>query len=85
MSLYSPYIRDQSCQLSIFQTGLLNKHLSELMEGLSAKVFRTYNASKTLQEQLEELTIGEREGGRDGGREGGSREGESRKGGGGRE
>ena len=26
------------------------------MPGLTAKVFRTYNASKTLQEQLEELT-----------------------------
>lgn len=37
-------------------TGILNKHLSELMEGLTAKVFRTYNASKTLQEQLELLT-----------------------------
>ncbi|XP_078254522.1 DNA topoisomerase 1-like isoform X2 [Rhinoraja longicauda] len=34
----------------------LNKHLQELMEGLTAKVFRTYNASITLQEQLEELT-----------------------------
>ncbi|GAU96790.1 hypothetical protein RvY_08181 [Ramazzottius varieornatus] len=34
----------------------LNKHLSELMEGLTAKVFRTYNASFTLQEQLEKLT-----------------------------
>ena len=26
------------------------------MDGLSAKVFRTYNASHTLQEQLDELT-----------------------------
>jgi len=30
----------------------LNTHLKQFMEGLSAKVFRTYNASKTLQEQL---------------------------------
>ncbi|XP_067834807.1 DNA topoisomerase I, mitochondrial-like isoform X3 [Heptranchias perlo] len=37
-------------------TSDLNKHLQELMEGLTAKVFRTYNASITLQEQLEELT-----------------------------
>lgn len=37
-------------------TSILNKHLNELMEGLTAKVFRTYNASKTLQEQLELLT-----------------------------
>ena len=26
------------------------------MDGLTAKVFRTYNASKTLQEQLDKLT-----------------------------
>lgn len=26
------------------------------MEGLSAKVFRTYNASRTLQEQLDKMT-----------------------------
>ncbi|XP_065205283.1 DNA topoisomerase I, mitochondrial-like isoform X2 [Planococcus citri] len=37
-------------------TGILNKHLNELMEGLTAKVFRTYNASITLQNQLRELT-----------------------------
>ncbi|XP_074644312.1 DNA topoisomerase I, mitochondrial-like [Tubulanus polymorphus] len=37
-------------------TGILNKHLNTLMEGLSAKVFRTFNASKTLQEQLDLLT-----------------------------
>ncbi|XP_061404389.1 DNA topoisomerase I, mitochondrial-like isoform X1 [Lethenteron reissneri] len=35
---------------------MLNKHLQTLMDGLSAKVFRTYNASITLQEQLAELT-----------------------------
>lgn len=29
------------------------------MEGLTAKVFRTYNASITLQEQLRVLTRGE--------------------------
>ncbi|KAG8222958.1 hypothetical protein J437_LFUL000253 [Ladona fulva] len=37
-------------------TGILNKHLNELMEGLTAKVFRTFNASFTLQAQLNELT-----------------------------
>ncbi|OMJ24126.1 DNA topoisomerase 1 [Smittium culicis] len=31
----------------------LNKHLSSLMPGLSAKVFRTYNASHTFQKELE--------------------------------
>ena len=37
-------------------TSELNKYLSSLMEGLTAKVFRTYNASQTLQNQLNELT-----------------------------
>uniref|UniRef100_A0A3B4ZUZ4 DNA topoisomerase I n=1 Tax=Stegastes partitus TaxID=144197 RepID=A0A3B4ZUZ4_9TELE len=37
-------------------TNVLNKHLSSLMAGLTAKVFRTYNASITLQQQLKELT-----------------------------
>ncbi|XP_046354465.1 DNA topoisomerase I, mitochondrial-like isoform X1 [Haliotis rufescens] len=37
-------------------TAILNKHLHDLMEGLTAKVFRTYNASRTLQEQLDILT-----------------------------
>ncbi|XP_037632522.1 DNA topoisomerase I, like [Sebastes umbrosus] len=37
-------------------TSVLNKHLQELMDGLTAKVFRTYNASITLQQQLKQLT-----------------------------
>uniref|UniRef100_A0A8C7RVY1 DNA topoisomerase I n=1 Tax=Oncorhynchus mykiss TaxID=8022 RepID=A0A8C7RVY1_ONCMY len=37
-------------------TSILNKHLQELMDDLTAKVFRTYNASITLQQQLKELT-----------------------------
>ncbi|XP_034540561.1 DNA topoisomerase I, mitochondrial [Notolabrus celidotus] len=37
-------------------TTSLNKHLSRLMPGLTAKVFRTYNASITLQQQLKELS-----------------------------
>lgn len=36
-------------------TTTLNKYLNTLMDGLSAKVFRTYNASITLQRQLDEL------------------------------
>lgn len=32
--------------------GMLNVHLKKFMDGLSAKVFRTYNASRTLQEEL---------------------------------
>ncbi|XP_060081844.1 DNA topoisomerase I, mitochondrial-like [Ylistrum balloti] len=37
-------------------TTILNKHLHDLMDGLTAKVFRTFNASRTLQEQLLLLT-----------------------------
>lgn len=37
-------------------TSVLNEYLNTLMPGLTAKVFRTYNASFTLQEQLRELT-----------------------------
>lgn len=47
------------CSLSpspLLQTSILNKHLQELMDGLTAKVFRTYNASITLQQQLKELS-----------------------------
>ncbi|XP_064010494.1 DNA topoisomerase I, mitochondrial isoform X4 [Pogoniulus pusillus] len=40
-------------------TGVLNRHLQRLMDGLTAKVFRTYNASITLQEQLRALTNSE--------------------------
>ncbi|XP_057262648.1 DNA topoisomerase I, mitochondrial isoform X1 [Pezoporus wallicus] len=41
------------------KTSILNKHLQNLMDGLTAKVFRTYNASITLQEQLKALTNSE--------------------------
>ena len=34
----------------------LNVHLNSLMDGLTAKVFRTFNASFTLQDQLDQLT-----------------------------
>lgn len=44
----------------MLQTTILNKHLHELMDGLTAKVFRTYNASRTLQEQLNLLTEGKK-------------------------
>ncbi|XP_038107661.1 DNA topoisomerase I, mitochondrial isoform X1 [Culex quinquefasciatus] len=37
-------------------TSVLNEHLRDLMDGLTAKVFRTFNASFTLQNQLAELT-----------------------------
>ncbi|XP_063062811.1 DNA topoisomerase I, mitochondrial isoform X2 [Engraulis encrasicolus] len=37
-------------------TVYLNKKLNECMSGLTAKVFRTFNASTTLQDQLNKLT-----------------------------
>ncbi|KII92442.1 hypothetical protein PLICRDRAFT_172532 [Plicaturopsis crispa FD-325 SS-3] len=37
-------------------TTALNKHLASYMKGLTAKVFRTYNASITFQQQLDEGT-----------------------------
>ncbi|XP_053990969.1 DNA topoisomerase I, mitochondrial-like isoform X2 [Hylaeus volcanicus] len=36
-------------------TGVLNRYLRDLMPSLSAKVFRTYNASITLQNELDKL------------------------------
>jgi DNA topoisomerase-1 len=38
---------------SLKQTSSLNKHLSDYMPGLTAKVFRTYNASFTFERELE--------------------------------
>ena len=35
----------------------LNAHLKQIMDGLTAKVFRTYNASKTLQDELKKKRI----------------------------
>ncbi|XP_952523.1 DNA topoisomerase i, putative [Theileria annulata] len=40
---------------SKINTNKLNEYLRELMDGLSAKVFRTYNASITLQNQFKRL------------------------------
>ncbi|KIH62702.1 Eukaryotic DNA topoisomerase I, catalytic core [Ancylostoma duodenale] len=40
-------------------TASLNEHLRSLMDGLTVKVFRTYNASITLQQQLAKLTRAE--------------------------
>jgi len=42
--------------ICLIQTSGLNEHLRSLMPGLTVKVFRTYNASITLQEQLDKLT-----------------------------
>lgn len=40
---------------SLFQTTQLNKHLGNYMTGLSAKVFRTYNASFTMSNLLKSM------------------------------
>ena len=40
-------------QLSRKRKSKLNEFLKEFMDDLSAKVFRTYNASVTLQKELE--------------------------------
>ena len=41
----------------MLQTSKLNKHLSGYMPGLTAKVFRTYNASYTMGDLLKKLDI----------------------------
>ena len=38
-------------------TGALNTYLKKLMPGLTAKVFRTYNASTTLEAELQRRTV----------------------------
>jgi DNA topoisomerase-1 len=38
-------------------TSVLNKHLSGLMPGLTAKVFRTFNASWTMQQELKKTPL----------------------------
>ncbi|KAG5836678.1 hypothetical protein ANANG_G00230970 [Anguilla anguilla] len=52
--------KDSICYCSrvpvVKRTSTLNKYLSSLMPGLTAKVFRTYNASITLQKRLAELS-----------------------------
>lgn len=56
------FMKDKDPKDDLFDaltTASLNKHLQDLMEGLTAKVFRTYNASITLQEQLRVLTRAE--------------------------
>lgn len=63
------FVAGKNATDDIFETldpSKLNGHLSSLMKGLSAKVFRTYNASITLQkelpgaEELEGLTVAEK-------------------------
>ena len=49
------FCKDKKPEQDVFEDltpAVLNAHLSSLMPGLSAKVFRTYNASETLQDEL---------------------------------
>jgi len=55
----SLFMEGKSPQDDLFDrltTTSLNKYLNECMDGLTAKVFRTYNASKTLQDELDKRT-----------------------------
>lgn len=44
------------CMTNIPKTSALNKHLANYMPGLTAKVFRTYNASYTMGSVLKEMS-----------------------------
>jgi len=53
---FKEFLEDKKSKDEIFDrltTGNLNAHLTSLMKGLTAKVFRTFNASKTMQEELD--------------------------------
>ncbi|VVD02362.1 DNA topoisomerase I, mitochondrial isoform X1 [Leptidea sinapis] len=56
LELFMENKKDSDDLFDRLNTQTLNEHLKDLMPGLTAKVFRTYNASITLQRQLEELT-----------------------------
>jgi len=56
LKLFMENKKDADDLFDRLNTSILNQYLQQLMEGLTAKVFRTYNASFTLQQQLDELT-----------------------------
>nr|AEM00018.1 topoisomerase 1B [Spodoptera exigua] len=56
LELFMENKKDSDDLFDRLNTQTLNEHLKDLMPGLTAKVFRTYNASITLQRQLDELT-----------------------------
>merc|ERR1719419_1794214 len=56
LKLFMENKKDNDDLFDRLNTSILNQYLQQLMEGLTAKVFRTYNASFTLQQQLDELT-----------------------------
>ncbi|KAL7874723.1 hypothetical protein SRHO_G00056930 [Serrasalmus rhombeus] len=56
LKLFMNYKNPDDDLFDRISTTYLNKKLNEAMPGLTAKVFRTFNASTTLQEQLNKLT-----------------------------
>jgi len=56
LKLFMDQKKDGDDLFDRLNTSILNQYLNSLMDGLTAKVFRTYNASFTLQQQLDELT-----------------------------
>lgn len=56
LELFKENKKDGDDLFDRLNTVVMNEHLRELMDGLTAKVFRTYNASWTLQCQLNEMT-----------------------------
>lgn len=54
----STFIKNKSNKdllFNLINPSLLNEHLNSFMEGLTAKVWRTYNASYTFQKELDKL------------------------------
>lgn len=56
LELFKENKKDGDDLFDRLNTQTMNEHLRELMPNLTAKVFRTFNASFTLQNQLDELT-----------------------------
>lgn len=56
LELFKENKKDGDDLFDRLNTVVMNEHLRDLMDGLTAKVFRTYNASWTLQNQLKEMT-----------------------------
>ncbi|KAL3860587.1 hypothetical protein ACJMK2_010687 [Sinanodonta woodiana] len=56
LKLFMEKKQQEDVLFDCLNTSIMNEQLNSLMEGLTAKVFCTYNASKTLQEQLNLLT-----------------------------
>ncbi|KAJ3411463.1 DNA topoisomerase 1 [Chytridiales sp. JEL 0842] len=53
LRLFKKDKKDGDLLFDRLSTNILNKHLSTYMQGLTAKVFRTFNASFTFQQELE--------------------------------